>query len=108
MSHSYYYKRAFIIKAMIDVDEVYKLPQSILKPDDLAKDLEVKASLNDDNDAAEKNSAQTTTPAISESLESILSQLNLYKSGRFNQFERHVNQLFIRGDNIVTVALTDN
>lgn len=73
-------------KAMIDVDEIYKIPKSRLK-----ETVDVKP-LKDDKPE----------------LNHLFSQLNLFKSGRFNMFERHVNQLLIRGDNVVTIAFADN
>ncbi|CAF1089367.1 unnamed protein product [Brachionus calyciflorus] len=84
--------------AMIDVDEVYRIPINKIETDldKLPKELE-KANLEDSEHIKKINT----------DFQEIESKLNLYKSGRFNLFERHVNQLFIRGDNIVTVTLAD-
>ena len=94
---------------MIDVDEVYKVllnsPKTTISGDDnteskmmesdAKKDLTKTIddlTLDDDEDEAHKN---------------FVKNLNLYKSGRFNMYERHVNQMFIRGDNVVTIAFAD-
>jgi len=97
-------------QAMIDVDEVYKVPlnssktlcgddnntESKMMESDAKKDLAKTVddlTLDDDGeDEAHKN---------------FVKNLNLYKSGRFNMYERHVNQMFIRGDNVVTIAFAD-
>lgn len=88
---------------MVDVDEVYKIPSSKLsrEVDTHAEE----ADVDDEKCLSEKKPAATQLPGGN--LARQFSDLNLYKSGRFNVFERHVNQLFIRGDNVVTVALAD-
>jgi len=93
---------------MIDVDEVYKVPLSSLNK--ACDSLEAKTT-KFENDAGKKD----LTMKIDElklvdsdkSHESFVENLNLYKSGRFNLFERHVNQMLIRGDNVVTIAFAD-
>lgn len=82
---------------MIDVDEVYRVPngEPCQAVNALTQDL-IKLSVETAN-KQENN----------ESDDIDLAKLNLYKSGKFNLFERHANQLFIRGDNIVTVVLAD-
>lgn len=82
---------------MIDVDEVYRIPINKLEDDleKLQKDLK------------ETNLEDSGKQKVQNDFEQIESKLNLYKSGRYNLFERHVNQLFIRGDNIVTVILAE-
>lgn len=75
---------------MVDVDEVYKVPSSQLNQID-----------EPDQKPLEGSQKQLD-------ICNLFSDLNLFKSGRFNVFERHVNQLLIRGDNVVTVALADS
>lgn len=82
---------------MVDVDEVYKVPSSQLKENDEPD----KTPL--DESVAQKPSSHRRQLDLCD----LFSDLNLFKSGRFNVFERHVNQLVIRGDNVVTVALAD-
>lgn len=79
---------------MTDVDEIYRIPNDQFVNDSkkLSKESVVEPSILDEPQKQFKI---------------IEKKLNLYKSGRFNLFERHVNQLFIRGDNIVTVTLAD-
>ena len=85
---------------MVDVDEVYKVPSSQLKQN----------NNNEPNKTPLLEESTAQKPASSHKqldLCTLFSDLNLFKSGRFNVFERHVNQLVIRGDNVVTVALAD-
>ena len=96
---------------MIDVDEVYKVPLKALtesstdktkdepNPEEMAKKM-TKTDL-------ESATANLDINSDSASSAHFVKNLNLYKSGRFNLFERHVNQMFIRGDNIVTIVLAD-
>ena len=92
---------------MIDVDEVYKVPLNSLNQfTQETKSVEV------DTNAVEpkkdlKNAAANLHTNSDASESNFTKNLNLYKSGRFNLFERHVNQIFIRGDNVVTVVLAD-
>lgn len=83
---------------MSDVDEVYKIPQSRLKD---CEEEEKKEQVEESS--SNKPVAQKSTTDLCK----LFSQLNLYKSGRFNIFERHVNQMLIRGDNVVTIAFAD-
>lgn len=82
---------------MIDVDEVYRIPINKLESDLETLPANLQATSLEDSKKQK----------IQNEIEEIESKLNLYKSGRFNLFERHVNQLFIRGDNIVTVVLAE-
>lgn len=107
---------------MIDVDEIYKVPnhktqKDAVGEDELAKEMK-NTNLNEEKDTNEadnkrqlsssaKNAIIPKKDALDVNVESILNELNLYKSGRFNVFERHVNQMFIRGDNVVMITLTD-
>lgn len=77
---------------MTDVDEIYRIPSDQNESDSVKLSKEVDYSNLEESLSQFKN---------------IENKINLYKSGRFNLFERHVNQLFIRGDNIVTVSLAD-
>jgi hypothetical protein len=91
---------------MIDVDEVYKMPNSRLKSEESKKPSNLKDAEKKNESAADE--VETKVDPESVALADALSHLNLYKSSRFNMFERHVNQLLIRGDNVVTITLADN
>ena len=88
--------------AMIDVDEIYRIPfgkkqqqqqpqqQQQQQEGNITKEM-ANVSITDDNN---NNDAD--------------GEFNLYKCGRsFQLAERHSNQLFIRGDNVVTITLAD-
>ena len=105
---------------MIDVDEVYKVPlhkykqpsEFIEHKDDLNLSSEldsVKIVKTDENDETvePKKGASAKIDEDRSQLSSFATNINLYKSGKYNLFERHVNQLFIRGDNVVLVVLAD-
>lgn len=77
---------------MTDVDEIYRIPSNQLENDSKSLLIELESSDLDESQIQFKD---------------IEKKLNLYKNGRFNLLERHVNQLFIRGDNIVIVTLAD-
>ena len=87
---------------MIDVDEIYRVPtkkqgQTSNIINTLTEELgqvSIKAKENGDNESAELN-------------KEIETNLNLYKSGKFNIYQRHVNQILLRGDNVVFVVLAD-
>lgn len=105
---------------MIDVDEVYKVPlhkykqpsEFIEHKDDLNLSTEldsVKIVKTDEKDETiePKKTASAKIDEEESLLSSFATNINLYKSGKYNLFERHVNQLFIRGDNVVLVVLAD-
>ncbi len=84
---------------MIDVDEIYRVPKSDSNTNIINSLTEVlgKVSLG-------TNTNQTRRDEPRGDIEV---NLNLYKSGNFNLFQRHVNQMLIRGDNVVFVVLAD-
>ena len=106
---------------MIDVDEVYKVPlhkykqpsEFIEQKDDLNLSTEldnvkiVKTDETIDETIEPKKAASAKIDEDESLLSSFATNINLYKSGKYNLFERHVNQLFIRGDNVVLVVLAD-
>jgi hypothetical protein len=83
---------------MKDVDEIYRI--STNKLDNFSKQMSL---MSMSSDKEESNKTKTTDPEA----KPLVEELNLYKSGRFNLFERHMNQLLIRGDNVVMVTLAD-
>ena len=103
---------------MIDVDEVYKVPlhkykqpnEFIEHKDDLNLSTELDSVKTDetiDETIEPKKAASAKIDEDESLLSSFATNINLYKSGKYNLFERHVNQLFIRGDNVVLVVLAD-
>ena len=95
---------------MLDVDEVYKVPANSLNQHSIENQVK---SHNTEVEKNESKKEDLTKPMVKlsiredEALKNFTENLNLYKSGRFNIFERHVNQMFIRGDNVVTVTFAD-
>ncbi len=93
---------------MIDVDEIYRVPSSNSKSassniiNSLTKGLGDVSLLESSQNRATQ--AASGGREVNEDLEL---NLNLYKSGKFNLFQRHVNQMLIRGDNVVFVILAD-
>lgn len=83
---------------MKDVDEIYRI--STNKLNDFSKQMSL---LTMNPDKQESNDAKATN----DEAKTLIEEFNLYKSGRFNLFERHMNQLLIRGDNVVMVTLAD-
>ena len=77
---------------MIDVDEVYKLKHEI-KPSKEEKDAE-------DNTTNVKVNEYKSLPIDA----NFLCEL---KSKQINYYHRHLDQCFIRGDNVVLVAYAD-
>jgi hypothetical protein len=88
-------------KAMIDVDEVYKVPTKKSKSSmNVINKLEVS---NNDNEIKNDSKIKIDQNKIVETL----SSLNLYSTNDFETYHRHCNQILIRGDNVVTVVLAD-
>jgi hypothetical protein len=86
---------------MIDVDEVYKVPKKKSKSSmNIINKVEEPIENGNQNDSKNKKIDQNKI------LET-LSSLNLYTTNDFETYQRHCNQLIIRGDNIVTVVLAD-
>jgi small nuclear ribonucleoprotein (snRNP)-like protein len=96
---------------MIDVDEVYKVPLNSSKiscGDDNTESKMMESGRGSDAKVdLTKTIDDLTLNDEDESQKNFVKNLNLYKSGRFNMYERHVNQMFIRGDNVVTIAFAD-
>ena len=83
---------------MIDVDEVYKVPLNT------SNQTETQQA---DNEKKEDLAAKIDEMNLGNESLNFVENLNLYKSGRFNLYERHVNQMLIRGDNVVTITFAD-
>ena len=111
---------------MIDVDEVYRVPASMgqkssssrtattIDSSNLAADIrnvslgeEDNEKENDPSGANRRRPVRTTTRDQENNVEEEEEEINLYKSGKYNLFQRHANQLLIRGDNVVFVTLSD-
>jgi len=84
---------------MKDVDEIYRI--STNKLDDFSTQISL-LNMSSDNEKPKNEAKETDDEA-----KTLIEEFNLYKSGRFNLFERHMNQLLIRGDNVVMVTLAD-
>ena len=88
---------------MIDVDEVYKVPTKKSKSSmNIINKLEETSSNQTDETTSKKNTDQNDEKIIE-----TLSSLNLYSTNDFETYQRHCNQILIRGDNVVIVVLAD-
>ena len=94
----------FMNLAMIDVDEVYRVPLN--KLNQTSNKIINTLTSNLENVSLEKNE-KSQKKSADHLNEEVAVNLNLYKSGRYNLFQRHVNQMLIRGDNVVFVVLAD-
>ena len=101
---------------MVDVDEVYKSP-FILKPPetkqkepDLAKvNQQVKSLKLESTSEAKVDQASTSGSMKAVNTYRVVPELRLSSlvSQKFSIFHRHINQVMIRGDNVVMVAYAD-
>ena len=88
---------------MIDVDEIYRVPNKSGSVagcrivNTLAVEFDNKASIDSGNQQRSRD-RQTAS-------ETSHTNLNLYKTSKYNIYQRHMNQLLVRGDNIVFVVL---
>lgn len=90
---------------MIDVDEIYRVPNKSGSVagcrivNSLAVEFDDKASIDSGN---QPRARDRQTPRGGETPHT---SLNLYKTSKYNIYQRHMNQLLVRGDNIVFVVL---
>jgi hypothetical protein len=100
---------------MIDVDEIYRVPLTKINQtsakviNSLSANIEnVKLSENNDSSPNETVSSRKLELEMNRLDEKNVGlNLNLYKSGKFNLFQRHANQILIRGDNVVFIVLAE-